>query len=137
MYAQQIRSQILNLGQNILHIQIKCPVSNLTIRQMCRSRLKQYLHITNQVTDTKFGPKYFVHTDQMSGLKSDNRKDPSAHPGHPVYNILHNKIQIWTFDSDNRIDPLWEFNYVLGFFIQTDSTFNSNYFIKSFQHLTS
>src|ERR1700685_2436215 len=55
----------------------------------------------------------------------------------PVYNILHNKIQIWTFDSDNRIDLLQEFNYVLGFFIQTDLTFNSNSFIKSFQHLTS
>src|ERR1700691_1314362 len=54
-----------------------------------------------------------------------------------VYNILHNKIQIWTFDSDNRIDLLREFNYVLVFFIQTDPTFNSNSFIKSFQHLTS
>ena len=49
-----------------------------------------------------------------------------------VYNILHNKIQIWTSDSDNRIDLLREFNYVLGFFIQTDLTFNSNSFIKSF-----
>src|SRR6202044_3217470 len=55
----------------------------------------------------------------------------------PLYNILHNKIQIWTFDSDNRIDLLWEFNYILGFFIQTDLTFNSNSFTKSFQHLTS
>src|ERR1700677_895415 len=98
---------------------------------------------------------------KMSGL---NRKDPLAHP-HPgtldlyvifwpkfsicdlichvyilfelVYNILHNKIQIWTFDSDNRIDLLQEFNYALGFFIQTGPTFNSNYFIKYFQHLTS
>jgi len=42
MYTWQIRSQILNLGQNISYIQIK-----------------------------------------MSSLKSDNRKDPSAHPGHP------------------------------------------------------
>src|ERR1700691_6062384 len=33
-----------------------------------------------------------------------------------VYNILRNKIQIWTFDSDNRIDLLREFNYVLGFY---------------------
>ena len=54
-----------------------------------------------------------------------------------VYNILHNNIQIWTFDSNNRIDMLWEFNYVIGFFIRTDSTFNSNSFTKSFQHLTS
>src|SRR6202050_5744521 len=55
----------------------------------------------------------------------------------PVYNILHNKIQIWTFDSDNGIDLLREFNYVLGFFIRTDPTLNSNSFVKSFQHLTS
>jgi len=31
MYTWQIRSQILNLGQNILHIQIKCLVLNLQI----------------------------------------------------------------------------------------------------------
>src|ERR1700735_3537910 len=93
---------------------------------------------------------------KMSGLKFDNRKDPSAclgldchiflivrfKTGHLicmykifwpkfsicdlichvyilfelVYNILQNKIQIWTFDSDNRIDLLREFNYVLGFY---------------------
>ena len=55
----------------------------------------------------------------------------------PVYDILHNKIHIWTFDSDNRIGLLREFNYVLGFFRQTDPTLYSNSFIKSFQHLTS
>ena len=54
-----------------------------------------------------------------------------------VYNILHNKVQIWTFDSDNRIDLLWEFNYVLGFFIQTDLKLDSNSFTKYFQHLGS
>jgi len=53
------------------------------------------------------------------------------------YNILHNKIQIWTFESYNRIDILWEFNYVLGFFAQTDPILNSNSFTKYFQHLTS
>src|ERR1700734_2367579 len=40
----------------------------------------------------------------------------------PVYNILHNKIQIWTFDSDNNINLLWEFNYVLGFFMDRSKT---------------
>jgi hypothetical protein len=30
MYTWKIGSQILNLGQNILHMQIKCLVSNLT-----------------------------------------------------------------------------------------------------------
>ena len=55
----------------------------------------------------------------------------------PVYNILHNEIQIWTFDSNNRIDLLWKLNYIHGFFIQTDPTFNSNSFTKYFQHLTS
>ena len=39
MYTWQIRSQILNLGQNILHIQIECPVSDLTTRKMCQSRV--------------------------------------------------------------------------------------------------
>ena len=105
--------------------------------------------MTNQVTDIKFEPKYFVHTDQMSGFKSDNKKDVLVQgikgslllsdfkpdilicvykifwPKFSIcdlichvyiffeliYNILHNKIQIWTFDSDNRIDLLWEFNY--------------------------
>ena len=35
------------------------------------------------------------------------------------------------------IDMLWEFNYVIGFFIRTDPTLDSNSFTKSFQHLTS
>ena len=39
MYTWQIRSQILNLGQNILHIQIKCLILNLTTRKMCQSRV--------------------------------------------------------------------------------------------------
>jgi hypothetical protein len=53
-----------------------------------------------------------------------------------VYNILQNKIQIWTFDSNSRIDLLWEFNYVLGFFIWTAYLIlNSNSFTNSFQHL--
>src|ERR1700734_3444249 len=33
-----------------------------------------------------------------------------------ICNILHNKIQIWTFDSDNKINLLQEFDYVLNFF---------------------
>src|ERR1700677_2329671 len=55
----------------------------------------------------------------------------------PVCKILHNKIQIWTFDSDNKINLLWEFNYVLTLFIWTDPKLNSNSFIKYFQHLVS
>ena len=55
----------------------------------------------------------------------------------PVYNILHNKIQIWTFDSDNKINLSREFNYVLGFFIRTDPELDSNSFTKYFQHLAS
>ena len=41
--------------------------------------------MTDQVTDTKFGPKYFVHTDQMSSFESDNKKDVSVRgaPGGP------------------------------------------------------
>ena len=34
--------------------------------------------MTDQVTDTKFGLKYFVHTDQMSDFESDNKKDVSV-----------------------------------------------------------
>jgi len=32
-------------------------------------------------------------------------------------------IQIWPFDPNNRIDMVWEFNYVIGFFIRTGLTF--------------
>ena len=47
----------------------------------------------------------------------------------PVYNILHNKIQIWTFDSDNRIDLLWEFNDKSGRanFVATPATSTYDY----------
>lgn len=55
----------------------------------------------------------------------------------PVCNILHNKIQIWTFDSDNKINVLQGFNYVLGFFIWTDLKLDSNSLTKYFQHLAS
>ena len=123
------------------------------------NQLKQYVHMADQVTDTKFGSKYFTHTDWMSGFRSDNKKDVSVRgvPGRlknlfygqvlnrmfwskfsicdliwhayilfgPVYHILHNKIQIWPFDSNNRIDMLWEFNYVIGLFIRTDPTWRS------------
>ena len=47
---------------------------------MCASELalikwlKQYVHMADQVTDTKSGLKYFAHTDQMSSFKSDNKK---------------------------------------------------------------
>ena len=58
MYTWQIRSQILNLGQNILYTQIK-----------------------------------------MSGLKSDNRKDPLAHPGRPgPTHLSYCQIRNRTFD---------------------------------------
>ena len=55
----------------------------------------------------------------------------------PVYNILPNKIQIWTFDSDNKVNLLREFNHVLRFFILTDPKLDSNYFTKYFQDLAS
>ena len=111
--------------------------------------------MADQVTDTKFGSKYFAYADQMSGFKSDKRCVGPRHPMwakgsfllsdfkldilicmykifwpkfsicdlichvyilfEPVYNILHPKIQIRTFDSDNGIDILQEFNHVLGF----------------------
>ena len=49
------------------------------------NQLKQYVYMTDQVTDTKFGPKYFVHTNQMSGFKSDKKKYLSVQgaPGGP------------------------------------------------------
>ena len=34
--------------------------------------------MTDQITDTKFGPKFCVHTDQMSGFQSDSKKDVSV-----------------------------------------------------------
>ena len=34
--------------------------------------------MADQVTDTKFGSKYFAHTDQMSDFESDNKKDVSV-----------------------------------------------------------
>ena len=52
--------------------------------------------MTDQVTDIKFGSTYFVHTDQMSGLKSDNRKEPSAHLGRP--RLTHLSYCHMTFD---------------------------------------
>src|ERR1700729_4101551 len=66
MYAWQIRSQILNLGQNILYIQIK-----------------------------------------MSGLKSDNRKYPSAHceTGHLII-VFHYQ---WGLSHCWAIWPLYRF----------------------------
>ena len=55
--------------------------------------------MTDQVTDIKFGSTYFVHTDQMSGLKSDNRKDPSARPGRPgPTHFSYCQIRNRTFD---------------------------------------
>ena len=118
--------------------------------------------MTDQVTYTKFGPKYFVHTDQMS---CDNKKDVSVWGAPSELKVLfYCQILNWTFLSvckkkigPNLVSVTWsvmytyclswfiifytdllqKFNYVLGFFIQTDPTFNSNSFIKSFQHLTS
>ena len=129
MYAWQIRSQILNLGQNISYIQIKtsglkydnkkdpsarpgrprlthlfcCQIRNRSLICMCKI----------------FWPKFSIC-------------DLICHVYvlfEPVYNILHNKIQIWTFDSDNRIDLLWEFNDKSGRanFVATPTTSTYDY----------
>jgi hypothetical protein len=132
----------------------------------------------DQVTYIKFGHRYFAHTDQKTGFKSDNEKDVSVWGAlGRLRDLFYCQILNQTFWSvcttyfgpnlvsvtwsamctyflgwfiifytirfkfghltHNKIDLLQEFNCVLGFSIQTDPTFNSNSFAKSFQHLTS
>ena len=54
--------------------------------------------MADQVTDTKFGSKYFTHTNQMSGFESDNKKDVSVWgaPGGPK-DLFYCQILNWTF----------------------------------------
>ena len=50
------------------------------------------------LTDTKFGPKYFLHTDLISGPKPDNKKDVSIQnaPGGPK-DLSYCHILNWIF----------------------------------------
>ena len=54
--------------------------------------------MADRVTDTKFGSKYFAHTDQMSGFESDNKKDVSVQgaPGR-WKDLFYCQILNWTF----------------------------------------
>ena len=54
--------------------------------------------MTDHITDTKFGPKYFVYTDQMSGFESDNKKDVLVQgaSGRPK-DLFYCQILNWTF----------------------------------------
>ena len=55
--------------------------------------------MADQVTDTKYGSKYFAHTDQMSSFKSDNKKDVLVQgaPGRPK-DLFYCQILNQTFD---------------------------------------
>ena len=52
--------------------------------------------MTDQVTDTKFGSKYFAHTDQMSGFESDNNVSVWGASGGPK-DLFYCQILNWTF----------------------------------------
>jgi hypothetical protein len=90
MYTWQIKSHILNLGQNILYIQIKCPILNLTMRKMWQSNPRQAegsFLLSNFKLDIFicvckiFWPKFSIVTRSVYILFV------------PVYNILHKRFK--------------------------------------------
>ena len=90
MYTWQIRSQILNLGQNILYIQIKCPVLNLTMRKMWQSNPRQ---AEGSFLLSNFKPDIFICVCKIFWPKFSIVTRSVYILFVPVYNILHKRFK--------------------------------------------